>query len=260
MPNNRATRFFILALFAISISVMRAQSGTEARLKFDVVSVKPNKSGEAALRFDVQPGRLVAVNMPLKQFIRAAYTLQLYQIAAVPAWVDSERFDISAVTQSNLAGPTVWTPGKFAPVQLMMQSVLADRFKMSAHMERRDALIYALVLRSRDTSKLVPGVGACPPDCGMKIAAGSLIAHNVPLAQFAEFLSQQTGRLVTDSTGLSGGFDFEVHWTPDSVQQSSADAPSLFTALQEQVGLKLEPSRGPVDMLVIEHIEPPTPG
>lgn len=259
MANNRATLFFILALFAISISVMRAQSGTEERLKFDVVSVKPNKSGEAALRFDVQPGRLVAVNMPLKQFIRAAYTLQLYQIINAPGWLDSERFDISAVTDSNLATPTVWTPGKFAPLQLMMQSVLADRYKMTAHMERRDAPTYSLVLGSRDTSKLVPGQGTCPPNCGMKIAPGSLSARNVPLAQFAELLSQQTGRLVTDSTGLSGGFDFEIHWTPDSVQQSTADAPSLFTALQEQLGLKLESARGPVDMLVIDHIEPPTP-
>jgi uncharacterized protein (TIGR03435 family) len=224
------------------------------------VSVKPNKSGESALRFDIQPGgRLVAVNMPLKQFIRAAYTLQLYQIADVPGWVDSERFDISAVTERNLAAPTVWTPGKFAPVQLMMQSVLADRFKMAAHMERRDAPTYSLVLRSRDASKLIPGEGACPPNCGMKIAPGSLSARNVPLAQFAELLSQQTGRLVTDATGLTGGFDFEVHWTPDFVQPSTADAPALFTALQEQLGLKLEPSRGPVDMLVVEHIESPTP-
>src|SRR3954463_15716140 len=111
----------IMALVAISISAVRAQAGPEERPKFDVVSVKPNKSGESALRFEIQPGgRLVAVNMPLKQFIRAAYTLQLYQIADVPGWVDSERFDISAVTERNLAAPTVWTPGKFAPVQLMM--------------------------------------------------------------------------------------------------------------------------------------------
>jgi uncharacterized protein (TIGR03435 family) len=249
----------IMALFAISISVVRAQSGAEERLKFDVVSVKANKSGEDGLRFDVQPGRLVAVNMALKQFIRAAYTLQLYQIANAPGWVDSERFDITAVTSRNLATPTVWTPGRFAPLQLMMQSVLADRFKMIAHMERRDGPTYSLVLRSRDSSKLVPGEGACPPNCGMKIGAGSLSARNIPLAQFAELLSQQTGRLVTDSTGLTGGFDFEVHWTPESAQQSTADAPSLFTALQEQLGLKLEAARGPVDMLVIDHIERPTP-
>jgi uncharacterized protein (TIGR03435 family) len=241
----------------MSISMLQAQSGE--RLKFDVVSVKPNKSGEAALSFDIQPsGRLVAVNMPLKQFIRAAYTLQLYQIAAVPGWVDSERFDITAVSFSNLATPTVWTPGQFAPVQLMMQSILADRFKMTAHMERRDVPTYSLVLRSRESSKLVPGAGACPPDCGMKITAGSLSAHNVPLAQFAELLSQQTGRLVTDATGLKGGFDFEIHWTPDAVQQGGADAPSLFTALQEQLGLKLEAARGPVDVLVVDHVEHPT--
>jgi uncharacterized protein (TIGR03435 family) len=222
--------------------------------------VKPNKSDEAGLRFDIQPGgRLVAVNMALKQFIRAAYTLQLYQIVGAPAWVDSERFDITALTERNLGMPMVWTPGTFAPLQLMMQSVLADRFKMITHSERRESQTYSLVLQSRDASKLRPAESACVTNCGMKIASGAVTARSVPLAQYAELLSQQTGRLVIDSTGLTGSFDFEVHWTPDSVQQKTDDAPSLFTALQEQLGLKLEATRGPVDVLVIDQVERPMP-
>src|SRR5688572_9128610 len=102
MCNTLRARFLVMAFFAISISSVRAQTGAEERLKFDVVSVKPNRSGEVALRFDIQPGgRLVAVNMPLKQFIRAAYTFQLYQIVGAPGWVDSERFDITAFTERN---------------------------------------------------------------------------------------------------------------------------------------------------------------
>ncbi len=253
-----SVRYSALALLAISTAMVRAQSTADERPRFDVVSVKPNKSGEVALSLDVQPsGRLVAGNIPLKQFVRAAYTLQLYQIANAPAWTESERFDITALTERGLGGPTVWSPGKFAPVQLMMQSVLADRFKMVAHMEPREAQTYALVVREGSGARLIAGQGACPPDCGMKIGAGSLSARNVPLAQFAELLSQLTGRFVTDSTGLTGNFDLELRWTPDS-QQGAGDAPSLFTAVQEQLGLRLEPRRAPIPMLVIDSIERPT--
>jgi uncharacterized protein (TIGR03435 family) len=226
---------------------------------FDVVSVKPNKSGETALRLDVQPGgRLLAVNMPLKQFIRAAYTLQLYQIEAAPSWVDSERFDIIALTDGDLTAPIVWKPGEYAPMQLMMQSLLADRFKMVARLVEREAQGYALVLVPARTGSLRPAHVRCAADCGMKIASGSVSARDVPLPQFAELLSQLTGRRVIDSTGLSGTFDFDAKWAPES-QQALSDAPSLFTALQEQLGLRLDSSRVPTPMLIIDRIERPTP-
>ena len=114
----RIARWVSFVLCGFSAALTAQQSA----LKFDVVSVKPNKSGETALRLEVQPGgRFMAVNMPLKQFVRAAYTLQLYQIADAPSWVDSERFDIVALTERDLMAPTVWTPGQYAPMQLMMR-------------------------------------------------------------------------------------------------------------------------------------------
>lgn len=247
-------------VFVIVCSFTTALTAQQPAPKFDVVSVKPNKSGETALRLDVQPGgRFMAVNMPLKQFIRAAYTLQLYQIADAPSWVDSERFDIVALTGRDLMAPIVWTPGQYAPMQLMMQAVLTDRFKMVAHIEEREAQGYALVLRSpASTGKLLPAKVPCVPDCGMKIASGTVSAHDVPLPQFAELLSQLTGRRVIDSTGLTGNFDFDAQWAPES-QQGVSDAPSLFTALQEQLGLRLDSRRVPTPMLVIDAIERPTP-
>jgi uncharacterized protein (TIGR03435 family) len=252
------TRLALCLLVLIAVSGLPVTS--QSAPKFDIVSVKPNKSGETALRLDVQPGgRFMAVNMPLKQFIRAAYTLQLYQIADAPSWVDSERFDIVALTKHDLMAPIVWTPGQYAPMQLMMQAVLADRFKMIAHIEEREAQGYALVLRSpASTGKLLRATVPCASNCGMKIASGTVSARDVPLPQFAELLSQLTGRRVIDSTGLTGNFDFDAQWAPES-QQAVSDAPSLFTALQEQLGLRLDPRRVPTPMLVIESVERPTP-
>src|SRR5215216_2574438 len=110
-------RHLVLPL-VLTTTVVASQSNSDQRPTFDVVSVKPNKSGETAMQLDLQPGgRLVVSNIPLKQFIRAAYTLQLYQIADAPSWVDSDRFDITAISERDLAGPTVWKPGHLAPLQ-----------------------------------------------------------------------------------------------------------------------------------------------
>lgn len=255
---NRPLRYCAGVLLLISTASVGAQSVAKERLTFDVVSVKPNRSGEPALQMNVVPKRFMAINFPLKQFIRAAYTLQLYQIAGAPSWVDSERFDIIGLTERDLTAPVVWTPGTFAPMQMMMQSVLADRFKMTAHFEQRDAQRYDLVPRAAGSTagKLEPTAGACPADCGMDIAAGTVRARGVPLPQLAEFLSGITGQLVVDATGLSGRFDFTLQWDP-KWQQPAAEGPSLFTAVQEQLGLRLEPRRAQVPTLIIDGIARP---
>ena len=253
-----------LAVFRVlfSVSSALAQAPDSDRPVFDVVSVKANRSQDAAMQFDLQAGgRLVVVNIPLRQFIRAAYTLQTYQIDA-PSWTDAERFDITALTTRELAGPIVWTPGQFAPLQLMMQAVLADRFGMAAHMEDRESQGYALVVRTPPdvSGGLLPAAEACGTTCGMKIAAGSVRARRVPLRQFAELLSQLTGRLVIDATGLNGSFDFDMEWRPEpDTASGGSDKPSLFTAVQEQLGLRLEPRRLPVPTLVVDSIERPSP-
>ena len=262
MHSIRGVGQLVITAAIMAAATGLAQSRVDVRPQFEVVSVKPNTSGEPGLRLDVQPGgRFMAVNIPLKQFIRAAYTLQLHQIADAPSWVDSDRFDIIGLTEHDLMAPIVWTPGTYAPMQLMMQSLLADRFNMAAHFEEREAQGYSLVVRSAggtSTGKLTPATVPCAPNCGMKIAPGSVSARAVPLPQFAELLSQLTGRLVIDSTGLTGSFDFDAQWAPDS-QQTVTDAPSLFTALQEQLGLHLEPRRVPTPVLVIDRIDRPTP-
>jgi uncharacterized protein (TIGR03435 family) len=201
----------------------------------------------------------VATNIPLKQFIRAAYTLQLYQIVDAPPWVDAERFDVTAVTGRDLTDGRPWKPGApYLAVQSMMQALLADRFKLVAREEERDAAGYALVLnRAGDTSKLRPAKKPCEGSCGMRPAPGRLAARGVPLPTLAEFLSQVTGRLVTDESAVPGEFDLDLRWSPEG--QPDADAPSIFAALPEQAGLRLEPRRVHHKVLVVESIERPAP-
>src|SRR5687768_7025490 len=138
MNSHLAVGVMVLA----SVAAAGAQSNPVDRPKFDVVSVKPNKNSENVIRFEIQPGgRLVVVDIPVKQLIRAAYTLQLYQIVDAPAWTESERFDITGVTSRELNDGAVfatWRPdGQYALVQLMVQSLLADRFNLRAHFEER---------------------------------------------------------------------------------------------------------------------------
>jgi uncharacterized protein (TIGR03435 family) len=250
----------VAALVLTAVAGVSAQSPADTRPAFDVVSVKPNTSGEAGLHLGVTPDRLRAINVPLTQFIRAAYTLQVYQIAGAPSWVESERFDITGLSDADLTAPVVWTPGHYAPLQLLMQSGLADRFKLVAHIEHRPARMYALVQRSpeRTRTALVQSTRPCPANCGMTVGPGTLSAHGVPVPQFAELLSGQLGQLVVDETGLSGRFDFDVRWDP-AWQRAGSDGPSLFTALQEQLGLRLDPRREPIPVLVIDATEHPSP-
>jgi uncharacterized protein (TIGR03435 family) len=248
----------LLAVCAGFVVSTGAQSRGPGDLTFDAASVKRNGSGDPAIGFQAGPGgRFAATNIPLKQFIRAAYTLQLYQIVDAPAWVDSERFDVTAVSDRDLTDSRPWRPGApYLAVQSMMQALLADRFKLVAHEEERDAPGYALVLnRAGDGSKLRSAKKPCEGSCGMRPAPGRLAARGVPLPTLAEFLSQLTGRLVTDESGVQGEFDLDLRWSPEG--QPDADAPSIFAALPEQAGLRLEPRRVRHKVLVVESIERP---
>lgn len=252
-----------LLLAVGSVVPAGAQSRETGDPRFEVASIKRNDSGDATIGFEIRPGgRVVATNIPLKQFIRAAYTLQLYQIIGAPSWVDSERFDITAISDRDLRDSRPWMPGgTYLAVQVMMQSLLADRFGMVAQMEEREAQSYALVLnKAGDSRKLTPAKTPCDVNCGMRPAPGRLSARHVPLPTLAEFLSQVTGRLVVDASGLLGDFDLDLRWTPEGQPEAvDVDAPSIFTALQEQVGLRLEARRASIPMLVIDSIGRPTP-
>lgn len=259
----------------------QAPSGATAtaRPAFEVASVRPNTSGSGGTRVGTPPGgRFEAINVPLSQLIQTAYKLHGFQIVGGPSWL-SDRYDVIAKAESEFP-PT--PPGTIGVMPLMLQSLLADRFALKVHHETREMDIYALV-RARADGRLGPRLreskidcelfwrsGAKPPPpepaapgmrtvqtCGMRGAPGNLVASAANLIVLTGNLSGMTRRIVEDRTGLTGAFDIDLSWAPEGSTDTSQ--PSIFTALQEQLGLKLESTRAPVEMLVIDSIARPGP-
>jgi uncharacterized protein (TIGR03435 family) len=261
-------------LVAPVVSAQAPTSGDGHGPAFEVASVKPNKSGDVqALMFPQPGGRFTATNVTLRSLIIGAYQLQDSQLSGGPDWLDRDRFDIAAKAGGDPS------PDQFVA---MLQTLLSDRFKVALHHEARVVPIYALLLARRDGRlgpRLRPSDAKCgaaastyfpvvpdpsaPPPCGdFRMGPGSLVARGMTMARLAGLLAPRVGRVVVDATALSEAFDIELDWTPDQLQQTDNpqpnDAPSLFTALQEELGLKLESTRGPVDVLVIDRAERPT--
>ena len=214
--------------------------------------------------------------------------MQPFQIEGGPSWLDSDRFDVMAKVEGDI--PPL-PPGQLGPVQLMTQNLLAERFKLKVHRETKDAPAYALVLARADRqlgkqmapstvdcvavlkAMMAGGRGGPPtapgggPQCRLSTGGpGTVMARDVSIQQLAQLLSVQLQRQVVDRTGLTGGFSFDLQFAPDQVSAPDTtapaidpDRPSLFTALQEQLGLKLEPQRAPLEMLVIDSVQQPTP-
>ena len=265
--------------------------------QFEVASIKPNKSGTNFIRMSVPPsGGFNATNTTVRELVRSAYGVQDYQVVGLPSWASTDRFDIAATSAPGTgpAGPPVpgGPPTRF---QLMLRHLLADRFKLAVRREMREMPIYHLTLARSDGKtgpQLTPsttdcaalfGRGARPggppplgagqrPPCGIMRAPGMFMAGAMGMAQLTASLGDAVGRPVVDRTGLTGNFDVELRFTPDQLPQAGAlppgapapppidpNGPTIFTALQEQLGLKLENARGRVEMLVIESVAPPTP-
>ena len=281
-------------VLAAAVGPLRAQTTQGAAVQnapaFDVVSIRENKSGESSQTMRRQPGgRLIINNLPLRMLIMNAYGLQEGQLVGVPDWIDSARYDVTAVASGEFA---VTEPGTVGPLNLMMQRMLVDRFRLAVHTETRELPIYALTL-ARSDGRLGPrirtaaidcqaamnamlkqmqsgGATSAPPQrpdggpgCGMRMGPGSqLTAGGASMAALARLLAVPVGRLVLDRTGLNGGFDFDLEFTADPAAGAppapDTGAPSMFTALEEQLGLKLRADRAPVEVLVIDGVERPS--
>ncbi|MGA2736593.1 MAG: TIGR03435 family protein [Bryobacteraceae bacterium] len=295
------TRQFATSLVAFALISVRqtpaqspAATGTPPPA-FEVVSIKPNKTGGGGVMLRMAPGgRFTANNITVKFLLEEAYHVKDSQISGAPSWLDTEHYDIeakaedSAEDQDKKAGPEE----RRAKQMLMLQAMLADRFKLALHHETKELPIYALVV-AKNGPKLHESPAApddAPPPMPMKPdgpqprgsirmnGRGDLSLNAVGLDMFAEVLSRQLGLLVANKTGLSGKYDFTLKWTPDEGQGQmfggpgggpggpprdaapppDASGPSIFAALQEQLGLKLESQKGPVDTLVIDHIDRPS--
>jgi len=260
----------------------RAQSP----LAFEVASVKPNNSGDLEQHIFRSATGLTVTNMPARELIRFAYLpRQPFQLVGGPSWIGSDRFDMVAKIEGSAPPPTL--PGVEPDAfMLAMRTLLADRFKLRVHHEQREMDIYALVLAkptNGPTAGLKPSTTDCEalvqaatrggltqptpgtPVCGLWGTPGQIRMGGFPLSLLTNALSRMTSRFVVDRTGLPGNWDLTLTFAEQRNQPgvdlpaSDPSAPSIFTALPEQLGLKLESERGPVDVLVIDHVEKPTP-
>jgi uncharacterized protein (TIGR03435 family) len=217
-------------------------------ISFDAASIKVNNSGERRTSMRSLPGgRVEGTNRTLKLLIQWAFDLLPVQIAGGPAWIESDRFDISATANAAV------TPEQ---MHAMMRTLLADRFKLASHAETQQLPIYAMRLARAD-GRLGSALKKAAEDAKSRFREndGSLATERTTMAALAKELTGYAGRPVVDETGLSGEWALTVNWTPDA--GGDASLPSIFTAMREQLGLKLEPTRGPVDVLVIDRAERP---
>jgi uncharacterized protein (TIGR03435 family) len=259
---------------------------------FTAASIKVNRSGDFRRAMGPAPGgRFSAMNVPLRDLIAFAYGVTnsraTLQIVGGPSWIDSERFDVDAVVDDDTVPRTQMVP--------MLRALLAERFQLKAHAETREMPIYQLMTasdgrlgpglrrstvdcdarraaRARGTPPPPPPPPGPPvdpstirPTCALRQSPGRFAGDAASLTQLAEGLAPFAGRIIVDRTGQSGYFDVDLTWTPDrpapvtdAVRTPGVDpdaAPGLFTALREQLGLRLDSARGPIDVVVIDALE-----
>jgi uncharacterized protein (TIGR03435 family) len=258
----------------------QAAPPVQTDLQFEVASIRRNVSAETGAQVRIQPnGQLTVTNNTLFNIVRNAYGVQPFQIVPgerMPDWFNRDRWDIVAKAPEELVKQQ-------QRLLTLLQNLLADRFKLVARRESREMPVYALLLARAD-GRLGPQIRQASPECeaarlarekgqttppqitrgfcGTRAGNGSVSTSAVALADFARNLAPMTGRFVIDRTGLTGSYDLDLKWTPDQALAGAAagaatDGTSLFAALQEQLGLKLEAQRAPVEVLVIESAERP---
>ena len=276
---------------ALLAAALLLTAGQTPRPAYEVTSVKPNTSGTFLVMIRNPPGRFSATNITFRMLLRSAYNLPDFRMIGGPSWMETDRFDVEA-TAGQTSGP-----GSAAESRLMQQALLADRFKLRAHMETRDQPIYLLTIVRRDGKlgdriklagneclPITPPAGFPPPPppppggaprdgpgCPSLFGTGNgaISGRKLSIDRLASTLSPSVNRVIVDRTNLSGLYDLDLRWVPDLVPNAAGpgvppppvgdpNAPPLFTALQEQLGLKLDSSRGPVDVLVIDGVEKPS--
>jgi uncharacterized protein (TIGR03435 family) len=235
---------------AIATLTLAQTPGLDKRAEFEVASVKPTDT-QGSFTFDFPPGgRFSGRNLTVQNLLRIAYGLQDYQISGAPGWIDSAGFDIQARAAASPSEPTR------EQVREMIQALLADRFQLVVHRETRQLPIYALVV-----AKGGPRLQAADTDVGRpKSMVGQMVVRRMSMTTLGNILAFDAKRPVRDETGLNGEFAFKLEWTPGLGESDAGPSPrpSLFTAVQEQLGLKLESAKGPIEVLVIDHVGKPS--
>lgn len=286
---KKTARLIVTLFSAVGLPIAAQQAARDST--FEAASIRPNTSGYAGWRLQPQAGgRLTGTNVPAAALIRFAYDLPDFQISGGPGWLDSNRFDLAAKAEGD---------APLDQKRLMLHTLLAERFKLTVHTETRELPIYALVMArgdgrpgsqlrrteadcAREVLSLDDWAGIGPstgvPRCGffgfapgtdLPKGRGGLAFRGLTLAMFAKRLVPIVRRTVRDQTGLNGYFDADFDFLaelpppppPPGLPNAFGSDPfvSIFTVLPEQLGLKLDSRRGPVDVLVIDRVEPAKP-
>ena len=263
-----------LMAIALEASIALAQSQDVApRPKFDVVSIKPNTSGDLNAGFNSFPRRFEAKNVWLRYLIQFAWNIKDFQLSGGPGWAASDRYNVEATADGD---PTI------EQQRLMVQALLEDRFQLKLHREARESRAYALVAAKGGIKLQASKAGSCeerkPDTAGPKICGNftwsqqGLDGTAISMETFVTALAQTLQQPVIDQTGFTGTFDVHAEWAPDQSTPgilvpdvgppdggaTDSNGKSIFTALQEQLGLKLESTKAPVEFLVIDRLERPS--
>ena len=274
---------------SVNAGQLRAQSQTATNAplpSFEVASIKQTPAGTSGGGYNLEPGgRTVVRNFTLKNLIMLAWHVQVFQVQGTTGWMDTTRYDIEAKGSDNSSDDQS---------RLMLQSLLADRFHLTLHRETKDLPIFALRRTASSGTSLTPAKdGSCTPLAAQPATAPSVVSSASPPCGITQRLTKSQdngsttmsvegrgvamdilartfgtvlGRHVTNETGLSGSFDLRLEYKPENfsappmavAQSTESTAPSFFTALQDQLGLKLESQKGPVEVLVVDHAERPS--
>ena len=243
-------------LFIATLMVVRGQA-------FEAASIKPNNTGKPGSGLSTYPNRIKVINSTLKFCVQVAWNVKDFQVSGGASWMDSERYDIDAVAANPFAKDE-W--------RKMMQALLADRFGLVVHSETQDRQGYALVV-AKSGPKLPPPVDD-PSVMFSRTPSGdrTLKAPNISMKRLADALALPMGAIVVDQTGIEGQYDVSLQWTPDpnephltksgepapAAPTDAVPGPSIFTALQEKLGLRLEAKKVPVEVIVIERANRPS--
>jgi uncharacterized protein (TIGR03435 family) len=237
---------------------------------FDVASIKPNAENDHRVMIRIQPGgRFTATGINLRFLIGQAYGVRDFQILNAPGWAASDRFDIDAKADGL---PERLPPDLMRP---LLKSLLEERFKIKVHTETKEMPVYALVVAKGGSKLKEAADGEGPGQRMIRMGRGTIEGQAMPMGMLVQQLAQNIGRTVIDKTGLTGNYEVKLEWTPepgqgggpfgggappppDALPPADTNGPSIFTALQEQLGLKLESQKGPVPMIVVDSVSKPT--
>ncbi len=241
-----------LAAFVVALAVAGTPAAQVA--SFDAVSIRVNQSGSRSSGVGPRGGGIEATNSTLRALVRWAWNVNSLELTGGPAWVDGDRFDIIA---TGTGAPDI------DRLRTLTRAMLEDRFRLVTRTESRRLPVYALTL-ARTDGRLGPRMRRSAVDCalgfcGSRISGTDVDSTGITIDDFARTMAPRAGRLIVNRSGLDGRFDIELRFNPDpGTAGAASDLPSFFTALQEQLGLKLDAQEAEVDVLVIASVERPS--